>query len=83
MTMHDDNSSVTRNEGRHEGAPGKMGHSGHSWMMIACCIPMLVIAVVLVATGVVGVGVIFIAVLCTVMMAMMMGAMDHGSQRDS
>jgi hypothetical protein len=26
------------------------GHGGHSWMMIACCIPMLVSAVLLVAT---------------------------------
>jgi hypothetical protein len=51
------------------------GHGGHSWMMIACCIPMLVIAIVLVATGVVGVGFIFIAVMCTAMMAMMMRMM--------
>jgi hypothetical protein len=28
------------------------GHGGHGWMMIVCCIPMLVIAVALVATGV-------------------------------
>lgn len=26
------------------------GHSGHRWMMIACCIPMLVIVGILVAT---------------------------------
>ncbi|MBF6558280.1 MAG: hypothetical protein IVW52_19440 [Acidimicrobiales bacterium] len=32
---------------------GHGGHGGHGWMMIACCIPMLIIAVVLVATGVV------------------------------
>ena len=50
---------------------------GHSWMMIACCIPMLLIALVLVATGVVGVGFLFIAVACTVMMALMMGGSDH------
>jgi len=30
------------------------GHGGHRWMMIACCIPMLMLAVVLVATGVAG-----------------------------
>ena len=38
-------------------------------MMIACCVPMLVIAVVLVATGVVGVGFIVVAVACTAMNA--------------
>jgi cytosine/uracil/thiamine/allantoin permease len=59
---------------------GGMRH-GHSWMMVACCIPMLVIAIVLVATGIAGVGFIFIAVICTVMMAMMMGAMDHGGDK--
>jgi len=54
------------------------GHGGHSWMMIACCIPMLVIAIVLVATGVAGTGVIFVAVMCTAMMAMMMRGMSSG-----
>jgi hypothetical protein len=49
--------------------------SGHRWMMIACCIPMLVIAIVLVATGVAGVGFIFAAIMCTAMMAMMMRMM--------
>ena len=52
----------------------KSGH-GH-WAMIACCIPMLVIAVVLVATGVAGPGFIFAAIMCTVMMAMMMRGMS-------
>lgn len=49
---------------------GKRGH-GH-WMMIACCVPMLVIAVALVATGVVGSGFIVAAIACTAMMAVMM-----------
>jgi hypothetical protein len=53
---------------------------GHSWMMMACCIPMIVIAVILFATGVIGAGFIFIALLCTVMMALMMGAMDHDAR---
>ena len=53
--------------------------SGHSWVMIACCIPMLVIAIVLVATGVAGPGFLLVAVGCTVMMALMMAGMDHGS----
>ena len=53
-------------------------HGGHSWMMIACCIPMLVIAVALVAAGVVSVGFIFIALICTLMMALMMRGMHGG-----
>jgi hypothetical protein len=52
------------------------GH-GHSWLMIACCIPMLAIAVVLVATGVVGVGFMLVAVLCVGMMALMMRGRGH------
>jgi hypothetical protein len=48
-------------------------------MMIACCIPMLVIAIVLVATGVVGSGFVVAAIGCTVMMALMMKGMEHGS----
>jgi Flp pilus assembly protein TadB len=51
------------------------GHGAHSWMMIACCIPMLVVAIILVATGIAGIGFIFAAVMCTVMMAMMMRMM--------
>lgn len=55
----------------------KHGHAGHGWLMIACCIPMLAIAVALVATGVVGFGFIFVALACTVMMAVMMRGMSH------
>jgi hypothetical protein len=55
------------------------GDGGHSrWMMIACCIPMLAIAIILAAAGVVSVGFIVVAIGCTVMMALMMGAMSHG-----
>jgi len=55
------------------------GHGGHGrWMMIACCVPMLVIAVVLVTTGVVGFGFVIVAIGCTVMMALMMGGMSKG-----
>jgi hypothetical protein len=46
-------------------------------MMIACCIPMLVIAVALVATGAVGVGWLFGALMCAAMMAMMMRSMRN------
>jgi Flp pilus assembly protein TadB len=57
---------------------GHSGHGRHRLMMIACCVPMLVIVGVLVATGVVGSGFILYAVLCTVMMAVMMFMMPGG-----
>ena len=52
----------------------------HSWMMVACCVPMLVIALTLVAMGVVSIGFLLVAVGCTAMMAMMMGGMDRGQK---
>lgn len=55
---------------------GHKGHRGHGWMMIACCIPMLTIAIALVATGVVGPSFLIVAVMCTLMMAMMMRGMS-------
>jgi hypothetical protein len=55
-------------------------HGGHGhWMMIACCIPMLAIAIILVATGVASPGFLFVAIMCTVMMAMMMRGMSSGT----
>ncbi len=45
---------------------------GHHLMMLACCIPMLVVVGVLVATGVAGAGAIVYALICTAMMAGMM-----------
>jgi hypothetical protein len=64
--------------------PANLGHQGHQrghgWMMIACCIPMLIIAVALLASGVVSVGFLVFAVLCTAMMALMMRGMGgHGT----
>ncbi len=59
------------------------GHSGHShWLMIACCIPMLAIAIVLVAAGVASAGFIVVALACTLMMAMMMIGMSGGRSGD-
>jgi hypothetical protein len=49
-------------------------------MMIACCIPMLVIGVILVATGVASPAFLLAAVGCMAMMAMMMGGMRHGGR---
>lgn len=53
------------------------GHGGHGVMMIICCIPMLVIAVVLVATGVLSAGFLIFALICTAVMALMMRGMNH------
>ncbi|GAA3857416.1 hypothetical protein [Amycolatopsis tucumanensis] len=60
---------------------GHGGHKGHGLMMIACCIPMLAIAIVLVATGVISAGWLVFAAICTVMMALMMRGMGHGENR--
>ncbi len=57
--------------------PDRSGR-GHTWMMIACCVPMIVIAVILVATGTVGTGFILVALACVAMMALMMRGMDRG-----
>jgi hypothetical protein len=54
---------------------GGMSHAGDGWMMIACCIPMLIVAVALVATGVVGAGFILAALMCMAMMWLTMRAM--------
>ena len=81
MTTPHDHHTHTHSPARRptNNAPtGPGGHRGHHWMMIACCVPMLVIAGVLVATGVVGVGFLVVAVMCTAMMALMMGGMNHG-----
>ena len=45
--------------------------------MIACCIPVLLIAAVLVATHVVSASALVVAVGCVVMMAFMMRGMNH------
>lgn len=57
--------------------------TGHGWLMIACCIPTLVIAVALVATGIASPGFLFFAVACTAMLARMMWGMDsdHDAHR--
>ena len=64
-------------------APETGKHRGHGLMMMVCCIPMLLIAVVVVATGVAGPGVLVFAVMCTLMMAAMMGGMSHGDHDDT
>ena len=71
---------VVGGQDHHSGpGQGKAPHRrGHGLMMIACCIPMLVIAGVLVATGVASPAFLMFAVACTLMMALMMRGMGHG-----
>ena len=58
--------------------PGQQArHRRHRWMMVACCIPMLAVAVRLVAAGVVSAGFLLVAFECPAMMALMMRGMDH------
>ena len=64
--------------GREDRPDARGGHGGHGWMMIVCCIPMLVIALALLTAGVVGVGFLLVAVACTAMMALMMRGMSSG-----
>lgn len=67
--------------------PGRQGgrspghHHGHGWMMIVCCIPMLIIAVALVAAGVLSWGFLIFALACTAVMALMMRAMPGSSDK--
>jgi len=62
--------------------PGKTPGGGkHDWLMIACCVPMLAVAVILFATGVLSGGFMIAAVACTVMMAIMMRSMNNNDNR--
>ena len=54
---------------------GHGGHGGHRWIMIACCIPMLLVVVALLISGVAGAGAILFAGVCVLMMWLMMRAM--------
>lgn len=58
--------------------PNASGGRGH-WLMMACCVPMLVIVIALVASGTVSTGFLLFAALCTAMMFFMMRGMSHGS----
>lgn len=60
-----------------DGPPTRHGWS-HRWAMIACCIPMIAIAVGLVVAGVAGASAVLFALLCLAMMAVMMVGMGHG-----
>ncbi|WP_034712510.1 hypothetical protein [Intrasporangium chromatireducens] len=65
--------------GRHDQAKGGAPTPWrHRLMMLACCIPMLVLVIALVATGVAGSGAVLFALLCIGMMAAMMFLMPGG-----
>lgn len=58
---------------------GNEGGGGHShWMMLACCVPMIAVAIGLVVAGVVSAGFLIVAIGCLAMMAMMMLMMKGG-----
>ena len=78
MTIQRDTRAPANGPAQAQDPHGQGSHRGHRWMMIACCIPMLAIAVTLVAAGVVSPAFVVLAIACTVMMAMMVGAMGHG-----
>ena len=64
----------------HSHAKGHGGGHGHShWMMIACCVPMLLVAVLLLAGGA-GLASLAPLLVCAAMMGLMMVGMSrmHG-----
>ncbi|MDT2006954.1 hypothetical protein FXW78_24665 [Rhodococcus opacus] len=78
MTNEDEREPYVGDDSDREDPHGAGGRSRHHWVMIACCIPMLVVAVALIATGTVGIGSLVFAVACLGMMAVMMFAMGGG-----
>ena len=81
MTDNDYTTPTGAPDSTEHGHGGHGGHGGHRLMMIACCVPMLVIAGLLFATGVAGSGIILGALVCTAMMAAMMFSMPGGHGR--
>ena len=53
-------------------------HGAHRWMMLICCIPMVVIVALLVVSGAAGSGTVLWALGCVAMMAAMMFMMPGG-----
>ena len=54
---------------------------GHRLMMLACCVPMLILVISLVASGTAGSGALVFALLCIGMMGAMMFLMPGGGHR--
>ena len=76
-TTQSEHAAHGHDEDHEQGHDQGHGHA-HGWMMLACCIPMLVVAGVLVLTGAVGASFIFSALLCAAMMGVMMFMMPGG-----
>lgn len=60
-------------------SPNKKGMN-HRLLMIACCIPMLLITLGLVFAGVISASFLIFAAICTAMMALMMSGMHGGNK---
>lgn len=87
MTEHHDERAPSWEPVTHVGHQGQplattaptshQGHSGHGhrWMMIACCVPMVLVVVGLLISGVAGPGALVFAGVCLGMMWLMMKAM--------
>ena len=60
------------------GSPDERPHRSHRWLMLACCVPMLVIVAVLLISGTAGIGAVIFAVACVGIMTAMMLAMPRG-----
>ena len=54
---------------------------GHRLMMLACCVPMLILVISLAASGTAGSGALVFALLCVAMMGAMMFLMPGGGHR--
>jgi hypothetical protein len=78
--QHEAPTPSLRPQNDHEAADHQRHGRGHALMMLACCVPMLLIAFALVACGTAGGGAILFALLCTAMMAAMMFAMPGHKQ---
>lgn len=57
---------------------GHHAHSGHRWMMLICCVPMVAIVLLLIASGTAGSGALVWTLGCVAMMAAMMFMMPGG-----
>ena len=80
MTARGLDRSSSRDHAGHEGHEvGHAGHGRHHWMMLACCVPMIIIVAALVASGTISATWVLFAVACIGMMALMMRGMDHGA----
>ena len=77
MTIDHDEPASRHEEGSKKGRKKGRGRL----LMIACCVPMLAIALIIALSGA-GFGFLVVAVMCTAMMAMMMAGMSGGSAED-